>query len=68
MRTIIKKIIRFFNTEIDIFDIISMLAFICLLAYILFTLGIEYEKLKKNLLKEVKLDIETYLTTFYRPK
>jgi hypothetical protein len=31
-------------------------------------LGIEYENLQKNLLKELKLDIETYLTTFYRPK
>jgi hypothetical protein len=31
-------------------------------------LGIGYEKLQKELLTEVKLDIETYLTTFYRPK
>ena len=31
-------------------------------------LGIGYDLLKENLLTEVKLDIETYLTTFYRPK
>ena len=31
-------------------------------------LGVEYETLKENLLKELKLDIETYITTFYRPK
>jgi hypothetical protein len=31
-------------------------------------LGIYYDDLKDNLLKELKLDIETYLTTFYRPK
>jgi hypothetical protein len=31
-------------------------------------LGIEYEKLQKELLTELKLDIETYLLTFYRPK
>ena len=31
-------------------------------------LGIYYDDLKENLLKELKLDIETYLTTFYRPK
>jgi hypothetical protein len=31
-------------------------------------LGIGYEKLQKELLTELKLDIETYLTTFYRPK
>tara|TARA_R110000822_G_scaffold80558_1_gene191944 strand:- start:157 stop:735 length:579 start_codon:yes stop_codon:yes gene_type:complete len=31
-------------------------------------LGIEYELLKENFLKELKLDIETYITTFYRPK
>ena len=31
-------------------------------------LGIGYKKLKKQMLKELKLDIETYLTTFYRPK
>jgi hypothetical protein len=30
-------------------------------------LGIGYEKLKKELLKEVKMDIENYLVTFYRP-
>ena len=30
--------------------------------------GVGYEGLKDNLLKEVKLDIETYLTTFYRPE
>jgi|TARA_R110001583_G_scaffold25230_1_gene91488 hypothetical protein len=38
------------------------------LAFFQKPLGIEYKKLQKNLLKEVKLDIETYLTTFYRPK
>jgi hypothetical protein len=31
-------------------------------------LGIEYDKLKEGLLTELKLDIESYLTTFYRPK
>jgi hypothetical protein len=31
-------------------------------------LGVEYEKLKEGLLTELKLDIESYLTTFYRPK
>tara|TARA_R110000744_G_scaffold117477_2_gene219735 strand:+ start:44 stop:589 length:546 start_codon:yes stop_codon:yes gene_type:complete len=31
-------------------------------------LGVEYEKLQEDLLKELKLDIETYITTFYRPK
>ena len=31
-------------------------------------LGLGYEKLQTNLLKELKLDIQTYLTTFYRPK
>tara|TARA_R110002096_G_scaffold133786_2_gene284782 strand:+ start:409 stop:975 length:567 start_codon:yes stop_codon:yes gene_type:complete len=31
-------------------------------------LGVYYNDLKDNLLKELKLDIETYLTTFYRPK
>ena len=31
-------------------------------------LGIGYRKLKKQMLKELKLDIETYLVTFYRPK
>ena len=31
-------------------------------------LGIHYSLLKDNLLKELKFDIETYLTTFYRPK
>ena len=31
-------------------------------------LGIEYDKLKEGLLTELKLDIENYLTTFYRPK
>jgi hypothetical protein len=31
-------------------------------------LGIYYDDLKVNLLKELKFDIETYLTTFYRPK
>ena len=31
-------------------------------------LGIGYNKLKKELLKEVKADIESYITTFYRPK
>ena len=31
-------------------------------------LGIGYDLLKENLLTELKLDIETYLTTFYRPK
>jgi len=31
-------------------------------------LGVEYEKLKEGLLTELKLDIENYLTTFYRPK
>ena len=31
-------------------------------------LGIGYEALQENLLKELKLDIETYITTFYRPK
>jgi hypothetical protein len=31
-------------------------------------LGVEYDKLNENLLKELKLDIETYITTFYRPK
>jgi hypothetical protein len=31
-------------------------------------LGIGYRKLKKEMLKELKLDIENYLVTFYRPK
>ena len=31
-------------------------------------LGVEYDKLKEGLLTELKLDIESYLTTFYRPK
>lgn len=31
-------------------------------------LGIEYNKMKKGLLSELKLDIESYLTTYYRPK
>ena len=31
-------------------------------------LGIGYNKLEKELLKEVKADIESYITTFYRPK
>ena len=31
-------------------------------------LGIEYKKLENFMLTELKLDIETYLTTFYRPK
>ena len=31
-------------------------------------LGVGYKLLKENLLKELKFDIETYLTTFYRPK
>jgi len=31
-------------------------------------LGIEYKKLKKGFLTELKLDIESYLTTYYRPK
>ena len=30
-------------------------------------LGVEYEKLKEGMLTELKLDIEYYLTTFYRP-
>jgi hypothetical protein len=30
--------------------------------------GVGYKDLQENLLKEVKLDIETYLTTFYRPE
>jgi hypothetical protein len=31
-------------------------------------LGIRYKELREELLTELKLDIETYLTTFYRPK
>ena len=31
-------------------------------------LGMHYNILTDNLLKELKFDIETYLTTFYRPK
>ena len=31
-------------------------------------LGVEYDKLKEGLLTELKLDIESYITTFYRPK
>ena len=31
-------------------------------------LGIGYDRLKTQLLKELKIDIETYLVTFYRPK
>jgi hypothetical protein len=31
-------------------------------------LGIGYKKLQKQMLTELKLDIQTYLTTFYRPK
>jgi hypothetical protein len=31
-------------------------------------LGLWYDRLQDDLLTEVKLDIETYLTTFYRPK
>ncbi len=30
-------------------------------------LGFYYKELKKDMLKKLKLDIETYLTTFYRP-
>tara|TARA_R110002096_G_scaffold384176_2_gene578098 strand:- start:529 stop:1071 length:543 start_codon:yes stop_codon:yes gene_type:complete len=30
-------------------------------------LGVEYDKLKEGILTELKLDIENYLTTFYRP-
>ena len=30
--------------------------------------GIEYEKLQEELLTKLKVDIESYLTTFYRPK
>tara|TARA_R110002020_G_scaffold86021_2_gene212203 strand:- start:2150 stop:2695 length:546 start_codon:yes stop_codon:yes gene_type:complete len=30
--------------------------------------GIEYEKLKKDMLKLIKADIQNYLTTFYRQK
>jgi hypothetical protein len=30
--------------------------------------GEGYNELKETMLKELKLDIETYLTTFYRPK
>ena len=30
--------------------------------------GIEYEKLNEEILTKLKLDIETYITTFYRPK
>lgn len=30
--------------------------------------GIEYKKLNEELLTELKSDIETYITTFYRPK
>tara|TARA_R110000824_G_scaffold68490_2_gene177119 strand:- start:2593 stop:3141 length:549 start_codon:yes stop_codon:yes gene_type:complete len=31
-------------------------------------LGIGFKKLQKQMLTELKLDIQTYLTTFYRPK
>ena len=31
-------------------------------------LGVWYKKLQKDFLKILKLDIQTYLTTFYRPK
>jgi hypothetical protein len=31
-------------------------------------LGIELKKLKEKMLTELKLDIETYITTFYKPK
>ena len=31
-------------------------------------LGLYYRELKDDLLKKLKLDIESYLTTFYRPK
>ena len=31
-------------------------------------LGLGYNKLQKELLKEVKADIESYITTFFRPK
>ena len=31
-------------------------------------LGFYYRELKEDMLKKLKLDIETYLTTFYRPK
>ena len=31
-------------------------------------LGIEYKKLKKGFLTELKLDLASYLTTYYRPK
>ena len=31
-------------------------------------LGLWYDKLQDDFLKVLKLDIETYLTTFYRPK
>tara|TARA_R100001244_G_scaffold118883_1_gene88596 strand:+ start:257 stop:844 length:588 start_codon:yes stop_codon:yes gene_type:complete len=38
------------------------------LSFFQIPLGIGYKKLQENLLTELKLDIETYLTTFYRPK
>ena len=31
-------------------------------------LGFYYKELKEDMVKELKLDIESYLTTFYRPK
>jgi hypothetical protein len=31
-------------------------------------LGVEYKKLKKGLLEELKIDIQSYLTTYYTPK
>ena len=31
-------------------------------------LGLYYKELKKGILEKLKLDIETYITTFYRPK
>jgi hypothetical protein len=38
------------------------------LSFFQIPLGVEYDKLKEGLLTELKLDIESYLTTFYRPK
>lgn len=38
------------------------------LAFFQKPLGIGYDRLKTQLLKELKTDIQTYLVTFYRPK
>tara|TARA_R110002012_G_scaffold86375_1_gene214746 strand:+ start:89 stop:634 length:546 start_codon:yes stop_codon:yes gene_type:complete len=38
------------------------------LSFFQIPLGVGYKNLKKEILKELKLDIENYMTTFYRPQ